>query len=227
LTDAEYDRLYLIQQIHRDLLDAGTRQDLATAMRVIEKAERAHIRATDILVGIVAPILYQIGQDWERGARSAAEEHRFTAFFEDVFELLAAKSVDRVPATPIPSQRLDVLLLHAPGNAHTLGIRILSLWLADNGLRAKGYDVSPSEDQLRELVENLRPGLVLISVALAEQFSGAKSMMDVLMKMPREIRPKVIMGGYAVKAGLLSEIPGAEFVTDIGAIGALCKSARI
>jgi hypothetical protein len=36
--------------------------------------------------------------------------------------------------------------------------------------------------------------------------------------LPGPIRPKIIVGGYAVKLGLVPEIPGAELVADINTL---------
>jgi len=59
------------------------------------------MRAIDLLIGIIAPLLYQIGEDWKHGAVTVAQEHRFTAFCEKVLELIG----EVAPAGAPPAER--------------------------------------------------------------------------------------------------------------------------
>jgi hypothetical protein len=52
-------------------------------------------------------------------------------------------------------------------------------------------------------------------MALPEQADGVVGIVDRIAALPQALRPRVIVGGYAVKQGLVSEIPGAELLADI------------
>jgi len=65
-----------------------------------------------------------------------------------------------------------ILLMNAPGNKHTLAIRILTLWLWNRGSRARMIDPPPTLDELNALVIRAQPRLILVSMALAEQRVG-------------------------------------------------------
>jgi hypothetical protein len=124
--------------IQSRLAEAGWRNDLAAAEAVIATCGAANMRGVDILVGVIAPLLYQIGRDWELGLITVADEHRFTRFCEDVFTIIVrTRGASLVHAEGEPGQRVDTLLMNAPGNSHTLAMRMLVLWLADKGMAAR------------------------------------------------------------------------------------------
>jgi methanogenic corrinoid protein MtbC1 len=99
LTESDLAPVRLLQNIQTRLFEAGRRGDLASAERIINDCAQVNIRAIDILLGLIAPMLYRIGEDWRRGAICVAEEHRFTRFCEKVFDLLSAKLAGVTSAT--------------------------------------------------------------------------------------------------------------------------------
>lgn len=60
-----------------------------------------------------------------------------------------------------------------------------------------------------------RPKALLVSVALPEHRPNVLKIAERVAALPAPIRPKIIVGGYAVKLGLVAEIPGAELMADI------------
>jgi methanogenic corrinoid protein MtbC1 len=210
LSDAEFARAHIVRGIQDRLRRAGSHGDLEAARRIIEDSSAFNLWDVDILMGIMAPLLYQIGEDWKRGTVTVAEEHRFTAFCEQVLELVAAKS-----APVAPTQWADALLVNAPGNCHTLAIRILALWLMHQGILARAVGEPLDTEGVAALVSETRPKLLLVSLALAEQTASVATIAGRIMALPEPIRPQVIVGGYAVKVGLVTAIPGADLMADI------------
>ena len=103
--------------------------------------------------------------------------------------------------------------MNAPGNEHTLAIRILALWLVSKGTLAQIADAHLNLDELVKLVGTTHPKMLLISMALAEQSRGVISIAERIAELPKSIRPKIIVGGYAVKLGLVPPIPGADLMS--------------
>jgi methanogenic corrinoid protein MtbC1 len=205
-----------LRDIQIRLSDAGRSGDLRAAEQLIDESGKTNIRGVDLLLGIVAPMLYQIGDDWKQAIVSVAEEHRFTRFCEDVFDMVTARVRDSSPSN---ARDGEVLLMNAPGNRHTLATRILTLRLMSAGVRTQIVDMPSDHDALTTLIENTsKCRLILISMALAEQYVDISAFAERVATLPDTIRPKVIVGGYAVKAGLISAIPGAELMADISSL---------
>jgi len=217
-TESDFKLAESIRHIQHQLYDAGRRNDLEAAEHIIDNAARANIRAVDILIGIIAPMLYQVGEDWKRGILSVAEEHRFTSYCDEMFKRVASRAKALMPVNATEAKEPEVLLMNAPGNKHTLAIRILTLWLWNKGLRARIIDVPPILEDLTAQVIRAQPRLILVSMALAEQCMGVTTIAERIAELPSSIRPRVIVGGYAVKLGLVSAIPGADLMDDISSL---------
>ncbi len=107
------------------------------------------------------------------------------------------------------------MLMNAPGNSHSLAIRILSLWLRNKGVGVRMIDVAPPLEELITLIIASRTRTFLISMALAEHLPSVASIVERIAELPPSIRPRVIVGGHAVKVELVSAIPGADLLADI------------
>jgi methanogenic corrinoid protein MtbC1 len=220
LTESNYLHAKSVLSLQSSIFNAGKINDIELGKKLIEKAVGMNIRPSDILIGMIAPMLYQIGKDWSRGRVSVEEEHRFTAFCEKIFTLVAAKANGGQPSDATKASRTDVLLMNAPGNSHTLAIRILALVLAEQDVQASILHIPLDLEALIATMDRIKPRLVLISIALAEQYASVAGIAERIAAMPKTIRPKVVVGGYAVKLGLISAIPGAELMADISQLQA-------
>jgi methanogenic corrinoid protein MtbC1 len=202
-----------IQKIQDELMRVGRLGDVQAAQGIIAQAVYSGLRQVDIMVGLIAPLLYIIGEQWEQGNVSVAEEHRFTLFCENVFHVLNNGSKRTNPegdATIKPT----VVLVNAYGNNHTLGLRILAMWLRSKHIDAQLLEPTPAPIELLSLCQQQRPVAVLISLALPEQRPGVVILSEALASVS-EYKPIVAVGGYAVKMGLTTPIQGTQFVTDI------------
>ena len=206
-----------LREIFRSLFKAGRRNDLASAERLVERAIAANCRPVDILIVIVAPLLCKIGEQWESGAITVEEEHRFTAFSERVVDLIDSKLPCSSP--PRPGEKPVYFLMNAPGNTHSLAIRILALWLESLRICTPIIIEHGDLERLARSISETVPKRLLISMALPEQLDGVAAISARLRRLPKAVRPNVLVGGHAIKAGLVSSIPGAALVADISLLG--------
>lgn len=215
IEDADFEHLRVLQDIQSRLMAVGRSGDVAAADEIVRAAESAGVRPIDTLVGLVAPLLHQIGEEWERADISVAQEHRFTTFCEGLYELVDA-GAER--AVCDESGRSDVLLMNAAGNRHTLGIRFLALWLKGEGCRARDVLPGPGLPTLEAMIESARPRVLVVSMALAEQRESVGQVAARVAALPHARRPRILVGGYAVKMGMVSPIPGAELASDLRSV---------
>jgi methanogenic corrinoid protein MtbC1 len=218
LTETEFSHALRLKAIQEQLADAGRNNDLTAAARIIASAGKANVSGVDILLGVIAPILYQIGEDWKCGTITVAQEHRFTAFYESIYHLVAAGTTNVLHSDASQAERPDVLLTNAPGNRHTLAIRILALWLARKGARTQVATGPLDVEGMIALVGKTQPHILLVSMALAEQAADVATIAGRIAALRDDIRPRVIVGGYAVKLGMVSAISGATLMADISSL---------
>ena len=225
MTDAGLEHARALQHIQAVLSEAGHHHDLDAASLALDEAMAAHIRAVDVLLGIVAPMLYQIGEDWRRAVVSVPEQHRFSAFCEEVFTLVESRVHASADAKRAAAGPVTALLMNAPGNRHTLGIHVLGLWLMAKGLRSQVLDPPPPAEEIAALVQDLQPRLLLISMAMAEQTQGVRLIVERVRALPGPVHTRIIAGGNAVKQNMVAPIPGLELAADIHALPELLAAS--
>src|SRR5262249_42736370 len=120
--------------------------------------------------------------------------------------------------TPIPTSATPLYLMNAPGNRHDLALRILSMWLKGRGAKVRIFEDDVHEDRLMWNIAAEQPKYLLISMAVTEQCDRVAEIAKTVQALPQGIRPKTIVGGYPVKAGLISSIPETELMSNISAL---------
>lgn len=185
--------------------ELGETGDLSRASEVMQKGLDLGLRPLDILMGIIQPSLYRVGAAWEAGEITVAEEHRFTSFASRVVELCYQRFQKYFDEPKEKTQNhVDFLLVNAPGNFHSLGLKMIELWLVVHEFSV--FTVIPGipEGEILALVKERQPKYVGLSIALCEQQSFVSRFNDMLKKLalssdvPFE-RPTLIVGGPALR----------------------------
>jgi methanogenic corrinoid protein MtbC1 len=182
----------------RDFLEATTadlfNRRLPSEDRLLAEARALGIRDVDLLVGLLQPVLCEVGRQFVSGKVSVELEHKISALTESILQALD-DSAARTPGRP------STLLVTAPGNTHTFGPRIFAAQEAEKG---ENWDImlaAAPEDVLARL-ESGDYRRLGISVALPSQCQAARNLAD----LGRERLPdiEVVMGGYAIKTAAVS-----------------------
>jgi methanogenic corrinoid protein MtbC1 len=205
---------HLLRAILDLLMAAGRSNDVLAADGIVMTALKAQMRPVDILLGLVTPSLYSIGEQWKRGAISVADEHRHTSFCEEVFRVVRDNMAATRPSNS-SGRPIDILLMTAPGNVHTLGIQMLTLWLSSIGRRSLVLDPASTLQDLMTVIQDARPRFLLISVALAEQWTSVIQIAEAISKITFGVKPQIFVGGYAVKFELVQPHPQLTLLSDI------------
>lgn len=152
------------RQVFEKYLQAVTAGMFNHASEVVQEALQAGIAVEAIYDQIFAPCLREVGQRWETGQMTVAQEHLATAITEYCRNLV------------VGSQRLNlavplgkVLLASVSGNQHTLGLNLLS-----DIFRWHGWEVYPvpgslPEEEIANAALLYKVDLVCLSVALPGQ----------------------------------------------------------
>lgn len=219
LSGDEYAHAVVLRDLFQSLFAVGRRNDFEAARPLVDRAIAANCRPVDILVGMIAPMLYEIGRAWEFGTLTVEGEHEFTAFAERVIDLVEARMQLACSRPPRSGGDGWYFLMNAPGNTHVVGIRILGLWLQNQGWRTRHVDELTVLDALADPAMSGEPKTLLISIALPEQFDAVAALAERVKALPAPSRPSIVLGGYAVKTGRVLPIPGVALAPDISALG--------
>jgi methanogenic corrinoid protein MtbC1 len=140
-------------------------------------------------------------------------------FCEKVYALVEEK----IRAATPPNSHINsprVLLLNAYGNTHSLGIRILALWLNSEGFDARSFYPTPYSKDLADIIGTISPKAVLISMSISAQRQGVLRIINTINSVP-DLKPIIVIGGYAIKMEVVDPIPGAIALSDFAKLPAV------
>jgi MerR family transcriptional regulator, light-induced transcriptional regulator len=167
-----------------DLADALDRFDEPRAQEVIDRL--LAVATFETLVGeVVLPYLHELGDRWQGGEASIAQEHFATTVLRGrLLGLARGWGLGLGPAA---------VLACLPDEQHDLGLIMFGLALRSRGWRIVYLGSDSPIDTVEELSEQLAPGLVALSAVAAERARPVAGQLHALAT-----RHRVALGGRAV-----------------------------
>ncbi|MGK2925854.1 MAG: cobalamin B12-binding domain-containing protein [Lysobacterales bacterium] len=196
------------QRLFQNLFSLRTHSTIELAEVTLSDALKSHVSPSELMLGILQPALYSIGERWERGLVTPAEEHRITASCEEIY---------RSHVRPfMPSEPGKIVLAAPTDNKHDLGMRFLGLHLLEQGEASTVLDGCPSGEEIVAYCLEHRPAVMGLSVALAENLNTALALAQ---RIERETdhATQAVVGGFAAKsyAGSTQDIRMFPLVEDL------------
>jgi methanogenic corrinoid protein MtbC1 len=197
--------------------------DEVAAELVIRDAIEVGLSIAEVDEAIIAPALWLVGELWERGEISVADEHIAT---EISIRVLALQR----EAQRLARERMEgLVMLAAPaGEQHVVALRMVANLLRDAGYGAVmlGADVPPGA--LARSASRHRPDVICLSGTMA----GAGDQMLLAIHEVQEQWPRVrfVVGGRGLTSRLraLSGIGVCDRVSDaVDTVDALLKRADL
>lgn len=219
--DDEMPSIKRLADLQRRLMGAGAKQDKALARKIIAEAQKEGVQSVDLLMGIIAPILWEVGDLWSKGTITVADEHNFTAFFNGI-----VREMEEQGLFPQPNEKfgdVDILLTNAPRNFHHLGLHSLNLWLHSQNIHSVLIHPPYSSKTLFDEIRKRQPRFVGFSVALSEQIPATLALCDEIQKEFRSKAPTLLMGGSAIKRGATHDKDSVTSLHDINELLGLLK----
>jgi diguanylate cyclase (GGDEF)-like protein len=170
--------------------------DIADAERVVDAALEAGLTPTEIQSLVIAPALTRIGEQWETGAITVADEHLATAVSQAVLvKLFARLTVARARS------RERVLLAAVQGQHHVLGLRMIADVLEGAGFDVLYLGADVPIDALKRFVADHQPALTGLAFGID---TGEALLAEAIAAAQDECSAtQIVLGGRAVPAGLL------------------------
>lgn len=196
--------------MRRSVRDGG----IPEASEWIDRGVKAGLKPAEMLIGVVQPALYEIGERWSRGEVTVSYEHRFSAFADAlailIYEKYPALQANRQDARP------DILLTCVDGNYHTLGIKFLEVMLLSKGYRTFTALPGLPARETAALAREMRCSAVGVSVSMLPQLKALRELSAELGAGGRKGSPRLIAGGMPIKEGAaLPPELGIEACADI------------
>ena len=170
-------------------LQAAVAGNLVAASHLVDTRLARGDSALSVYLDLLAIVQRRVGDLWERGELSVAEEHMVTEATQS--------QMDRLRPMLAPAQRhgARAVLAGADGDWHSMGARIVSDFLLADGWEVLYLGPSVPAVDLAAFATRHEAQLVGISLTVEEGLDGTLQAARVLKGLTRP--PKVLVGGPA------------------------------
>ncbi|MDQ3725618.1 MAG: cobalamin-dependent protein, partial [Actinomycetota bacterium] len=156
------------------------------------------------------PAMRAVGELWEKGAITVADEHLATALTHRVLAALRPPVMfdPEACAEARAPERRKAMLAAAEGEQHALGLRMAADVLEDAGYRTIYLGADVPTEALLQAVESLSPDLLVMSATMPE---FARSLEEAVSEVRRS-HPHLglLLGGPAARLAAGAEEVGVE-----------------
>lgn len=154
-----------------------------------------------VMLDLLQPVLYRVGDLWVAGRVSVASEHFGTHIVRSILSDLLRR------AGP-PSRPQHVLVGCAPGEEHDIGSLILALLLRRAGFRVTYLGASLEAEGLRADLDRIRPDALCLS---ATTQSAADALRGMYSALDAQDGCVLAYGGNAFRGEEAHTVPGLHF----------------
>jgi methanogenic corrinoid protein MtbC1 len=169
--------------------DAALRGDRAGAMELARDFAGRDDSSLGVVTQLLAPSQRSVGERWQRGECTVADEHSATFVTESVLSSLAVGLEPKAPAG-------TVVIVCAEGEMHSLPARMATELITANGWRVIHLGSAMPAAKLRASLAEIEADVVGVSVTLATNLTGAAR----TVRAARQAGHSVICGGAAFDA---------------------------
>ena len=143
----------------------------------------------DFFENILKPVMYNIGEQWEIGKLSVAQEHVASNIAHDLVKIIGKQKTKG-------DGKGRVLLCTPVGEEHNLGCNLLESFLQSKGFKI--YNLSPSapSESIIHFIEKEKPDVVFVSITLPENIKGGQRLVK---KIKENYNLPIFVGGQALE----------------------------
>ena len=170
-------------------LDALRRGDARAALAVVDDLIDAGVSFDDLCEDVIRPALHEIGDLWESGAISVADEHLATSISETVLACVGSFSSAPLEAEP------RVLVCCTDGETHAVGARMVGETFAAADWSVQYLGASTPPEAIASAARERGVDVVALSTTMDSNLSAAAEAIEAV----RETAPRVriLIGGQA------------------------------
>jgi DNA-binding transcriptional MerR regulator/methylmalonyl-CoA mutase cobalamin-binding subunit len=144
------------RSVFEPYLEAISRLDLTRAESILTRASQL-LGARAMVLELVLPLLREVGERWEAGTLTVAEEHAVSAQVRGHLATLLRTTV-------VPAGAPRVLFATPPGHRHEMGVLMGAVLAATHGVNAVYLGADVPFEEIAAASERSRASLVVISV---------------------------------------------------------------
>jgi DNA-binding transcriptional MerR regulator/methylmalonyl-CoA mutase cobalamin-binding subunit len=177
----------------KQFLDQALSGNLENAQQTILTARDLGLPLDTIFIAVLRPALSELGDRWQRGEVSVAQEKEVSHVARDLIAELGVRS------TSITDNEHGgrVVAACVPGEQHELGLLMVSGLLRSRGCSVQFLGVDVASDFLADAVNRRQPHAVLLSATCDQHLAAMRATVDAVRA--TDVPTHVFAGGQAVE----------------------------
>jgi MerR family transcriptional regulator, light-induced transcriptional regulator len=188
------ERKELISKIQQEIFVLLNNCNVKGLVDIYEKYSRL-FGLSDFYDKLLKPVMYRIGDLWQKGQLDVATEHASTNTAISLIKIINERITARTRSQE-SSSKYKAVICTADGELHGLACNMIESLLLNN--RFKVYNISTSipADEGIEYIHDVRPDIVFISVTLSENIRSAERLIQQIQTKYNNKLP-IVVGGSA------------------------------
>jgi methanogenic corrinoid protein MtbC1 len=186
------ERKELISRIQEEVFVLLNDCNVKGLVDIYEKYSKLFCLA-DFYDKLLKPVMYRIGDLWERGQLDVATEHASTNTALGLVKIINERITAR---TKEPSSRYKAVICTPDGELHGLACNMIESLLLSKGFKVYNISTSIPSDYIIDYIRDLQPDIVLVSITLVENIKSAERLIKQIHAKYNNKLP-VVVGGSA------------------------------
>src|SRR5918911_645000 len=187
------ERKELISRIQEEMFALLNDCNVKGLVDIYEKYSRL-LGLADFYDKLLKPVMYRIGDLWERGQLDVATEHASTNTALGLVKIINERITAR---TKEPSSRYKAVICTPDGELHGLVCNMIESLLLSKGFKVYNISTSVPSDYIENYIHNLQPDVVFISITLEENIKSAERLIQQIHAKNNNKLP-IVVGGSAL-----------------------------
>ena len=186
------ERKELISRIQEEVFILLNDCNVKGLVDIYEKYSRL-LGLTDFYDKLLKPVMYRIGDLWQKGQLDVATEHASTNTALGLVKIINERITAR---TKEPSSRYKAVICTPDGELHGLACNMIESLLLSKGFKVYNISTSIPSDYIIDYIRDLQPDIVLVSITLVENIKSAERLVHQIHAKYNNKLP-VVIGGSA------------------------------
>jgi len=186
------ERKELISRIQEEVFILLNDCNVKGLVDIYEKYSRL-LGLTDFYDKLLKPLMYRIGDLWQKGQLDVATEHASTNTALGLVKIINERITAR---TKEPSSRYKAVICTPDGELHGLACNMIESLLLSKGFKVYNISTSIPSDYIIDYIRDMQPDIVLVSITLVENIKSAERLIHQIHAKYNNKLP-VVVGGSA------------------------------
>jgi MerR family transcriptional regulator, light-induced transcriptional regulator len=189
------ERKKLISEIQEEIFVLLNNCNVKGLVDIYEKYSRL-FSLSDFYDKFLKPVMYRIGDLWQKGQLDVATEHASTNTAISLIKIINERIITARTRPQESSSQYKAVICTPDGELHGLACNMIESLLLNNGFKVYNISTSIPTDEGIQYIHDMRPDIVFISVTLSENIRSAQRLIQQIQTKYNNKLP-IVVGGSA------------------------------